>query len=54
MPAWWALKRSRQQLREQARSGGRLGEILAVSGIVPAATLTEALARQHQHGHAAA
>lgn len=35
-------------LREQARSGGRLGEILAVSGIVPAATLTKALARQHQ------
>ena len=34
-------------LREQDWSGGRLGQILIVSGVVPAATLTEALARQH-------
>jgi cellulose synthase/poly-beta-1,6-N-acetylglucosamine synthase-like glycosyltransferase len=33
-------------LDEQARSGGRLGEILVAYGVVPAATLTAALARQ--------
>jgi glycosyltransferase XagB len=33
-------------LREQARSGGRLGEILVASGVVPVPTLTAALARQ--------
>ena len=41
---------SRQDLRaalqEQARSGGRLGEILTAAGILPVAAVTEALARQ--------
>src|SRR5262245_55039757 len=33
-------------LDRQARSGGRLGEVLAAYGVVPAAALTTALARQ--------
>jgi glycosyltransferase XagB len=33
-------------LREQQRTGGRLHEILAASGVVPTATLTKARARQ--------
>jgi cellulose synthase/poly-beta-1,6-N-acetylglucosamine synthase-like glycosyltransferase len=33
-------------LEEQARSGGRLGEILVAHGVVPATTLTAVLARQ--------
>ena len=33
-------------LAEQRRSGGRLGEILVASGVVPVATLTRVLARQ--------
>lgn len=36
----------RRALDEQARSGGRLGDILVAYGVVPAATLTRALARQ--------
>jgi cellulose synthase/poly-beta-1,6-N-acetylglucosamine synthase-like glycosyltransferase/peptidoglycan hydrolase-like protein with peptidoglycan-binding domain len=35
----------RAALREQERSGGRLGKILAASGTVPVATVTQALAR---------
>lgn len=36
----------REALDEQARSGGRLGEILVAGGIVPKATVTATLARQ--------